>query len=284
MAFETEIGELSSRHIVDEIDRNLTARIENLTEQGLVEPPRLIILSDNPEHLPSQQYMGIKKKVAEKLGMTAIIETSDSTDVIGERITLHNESPDTHGVIVQLPLKESEKTVGLLSSIDGSKDVDGLGPNAEYHPATPLAIVSLLDGYGIEYMDEPVTIIGRGKLVGEPLYELLLNRGAQKLQSIDKNSPPDDVQTALDTSSVIISAVGKPDLLTPKSFSDISRPRVVIDAGTAEQAGTVKGDVSDALREVAMNHGWAITPPKGGIGPLTVRALLANTISAAENS
>ena len=281
MAVETETGELTSRHIVEEIDRGLSVRIENLTDESDT-VPRLVILSDNPEHMPSQQYMSIKKRVAESLGMTAVVETTEGTDLMQARIAEHNEDSNTHGLIVQLPLVKPEVTDDLLASIESDKDVDGLGPLAKHTPATPLAVLALLDGYGVEYLDERVSIIGRGKLVGEPLYQMLTQRGARAVQAFDKDSDPEDVQQALDSSSIVISAVGKPDLLTPESFAKIEMPRVLIDAGTAEQDGVVKGDVSDALREVALGNGWAITPKRGGIGPLTVRALLSNTVAAAE--
>ena len=137
--------------------------------------------------------------------------------------------------------------------------------------------------YRPDFLSERIAILGRGRLVGWPLLTHLMSIGANKLEIFDEDSDDLEIIEGINEASVIISAMGRPGLLTPDLFEDMSKSRALVDAGAAEQGGVVMGDVSDELRDQALQNGWQITPRKGGVGPLTVRTLLTNVIRAAED-
>jgi methylenetetrahydrofolate dehydrogenase (NADP+)/methenyltetrahydrofolate cyclohydrolase len=270
--------ELTSKHIVEEFDRNLAERIENLDTQ-----PRLAILSDNIEHAPSMMYVGLKQKVARKLGIVATATFTNGPDELIRNIENFDADPEYHGIIVQLPLANRGYTDKAVGSIRPEKDVDGLNSDVIFAPATPLGILELIEGYGIDYKDSPVAIVGKGRLVGTPLFDLFKHRGASDVRAFDIHSTEEEKREGLNRARIIISATGQPALLKPDMFDKLDGDKVFFDAGTAESKGVVVGDISEELREWALESGCLITPKKGGVGPLTVRALLSNVVTAAEN-
>jgi methylenetetrahydrofolate dehydrogenase (NADP+)/methenyltetrahydrofolate cyclohydrolase len=274
---EEVMPELSSQHLVEAIDVELDARVQNLGLQ-----PRLAILSDNIEHPPSLMYVGIKQKVARKLGIVATAVFTNGHAELHRNISDYNSNADYHGMIVQLPLSDHERTEEVLNKISVHKDVDGLRSDLLFAPATPLGILSLIDGYNIDYKNSCTALIGKGKLVGAPLLRLMQQRGASNIQAFDVHSTDEEVRVGLNKADIVISATGQPGLLVPEMFDELDRDRVFIDAGAAESGGVVVGDISDELRHRALQNGCLITPKKGGIGPLTVRALLSNVVQAAE--
>lgn len=176
---------------------------------------------------------------------------------------------------MQLPLEELDKTDETLRLVAAEKDVDALGSQEYFEPATPMAIMWLLAGYNIELRGKEMLLIGRGKLVGAPLEQLLTEQG-HNVRVIERG------QKILDASSmsadVIITATGSPAIL----FSDMIKPgAVVIDAGVASEDGKTVGDVAD---EVYQRDDIIITPQKGGVGPLTVCALFENVIRSAQKN
>jgi methylenetetrahydrofolate dehydrogenase (NADP+)/methenyltetrahydrofolate cyclohydrolase len=267
--------ELTSKHLVKAIDRNLSIRVEELDVQ-----PGLAILSNNGEHYPSRKYMELKQNVAANLGILAAAVFSNGHEELLYEVQAYNEDEYYHGMIIQLPLADQVHTDKVLSEIAPNKDVDGLGPNETFAPATPLGILNLLEGYKINYLDSPVAVVGTGKLVGAPLVRLMQERGAADVSAFDIESTEDEIRDGLNRARVIVSATGKSGLLVPELFDNLNIPRVVIDAGTAESNGA--GDVSPSLREELLERGSHITAEKNSVGPLTIRALLTNVVSAAE--
>jgi len=277
-------GELSSAELTAALDEELQQRVERLKslEQHIL--PHLVIINENLEHKPSQRYVRLKQQVGvHTIGMAVSTIDAHEVDSVLEEIHYHNELNDTHGIIVQLPLKDRDATDEVVAQIAPEKDVDGLGPRARFRPATPLAIMKLLEGHHIDYRQESVAILGRGRLVGGPLEGIMQAAGVDVVAIDDRTDPMAGINV-LNEAGIIISAMGQPGLVTPDLFADMSRPRVLMDAGAAEQAGVVKGDVSDSLRTEALANGWLITPEKGGLGPLTVRTLLGNVVQAAEEA
>jgi methylenetetrahydrofolate dehydrogenase (NADP+)/methenyltetrahydrofolate cyclohydrolase len=276
-------GELNSKHIVEQLDEGLRERVDYFTSVNPGITPKLAILYDNPDYGPSQKYVGIKQKVGARLGIA--VEPMISSDVVKlmDDIDRCNEATDIHGIIVQLPLAHPSYTDQVTERISKAKDVDGLTLDSPFSPATPLGIMNLLDGYGIDYKNEDVIILGQGRLVGAPLLRLMQKSGAMRVKAFDENSPRLDLLESINSSHVLVSAMGMPGALNPELFANLHTPHVVVDAGAAEQDGLVVGDVDDDLRAVGLENGWLITPAIGGIGPLTVRALLSNVMLAAEN-
>ena len=152
------------------------------------------------------------------------------------------------------------------------KDVDALGKNAKFEPATPMAILWLLHGYNVKLAGKQILLIGRGRLVGEPLEKILRSSGYNvKVVNREVKNLAEHTKQA----DIIITATGSPAVL----YSDmIKQGAVVVDAGVASEEGKTVGDLSP---EVYKRDDLTITPAKGGVGPLTVCALFENVIRAA---
>lgn len=277
-------GELTSVDIKEAMIHDVAARAAALRAEG--HPAQFVLVSAHPEHEPSQKYMGLKTKQARKIGIVAHRFDEYTPGEAEHRIKEANESPNIHGTVLQLPLRpdEVEFTSGLVNLISPEKDVDGLREDGTgmFTPATPNAIIRLLEGHSVDLSSELITVVGLGKLVGRPLIKHLEDNGAD-VMGVDLLTPADRRLEAINDATVVISAMGAPGLLTPSLFTDMSQPRVLVDAGTAEHAGEVVGDVSPELREAALQNGWAVSAAKGSVGPLTVISLLENVVSSAEH-
>ena len=186
-----------------------------------------------------------------------------------------NKADSIHGIIVQLPLTDTSQTEEIVSKVAPEKDVDALGNNAEFEPATPMAILWLLAGYNVDLRGKKILLLGRGKLVGKPLERMLMSEG-HDVQTAGRDVK--DLSSVTKQADIIISATGNPGILRSNMIKENS---VVVDAGTASESGKVVGDVAP---EVYERDDLTITPVKGGVGPLTVCALFENTIRAARRA
>ena len=178
------------------------------------------------------------------------------------------------GVIVQLPFQNHAIRDTLLRTIPYNKDVDGLLEYCTaYTPCTPKGIITLLDHYDIPIAGKNVVIVGRSKLVGQPLAELLLRRDATVTVCHSKTT---DLAEHTRIADILVCAVGKPNTIT----ADMVKPgAVVVDVGINHVDDKLCGDVDfENVKEVA---GW-ITPVPGGVGPMTVASLMENTLRAAQ--
>lgn len=194
--------------------------------------------------------------------------------LLKETIHTLNDDPSVYGIIVQLPLADPTETQSAVDLVSPHKDVDGLGKNATLTPATPMAIDWLLAAYNIALEHKKIAIIGKGRLVGAPLSEIWQESG----YSVDVLDRDTDLDVTLPTYEVIVTATGVPNLIKPKH---VRVGAVVVDAGTAAEHGKIVGDIDPELRE---RNDLTITPPKGGVGPLTVVALFDNVIQAAQTA
>ena len=240
--------------------------------------PKLVIFysSKNPV---TETYMRLK----ENYGADILVEVERREVEISklkEEIQKANINEDIHGIIVQLPLenKNGEKlskneTEAILSEISKEKDVDGLN-GGDFIPATAQAINWLLAGYNISLKNKKIAVVGQGKLVGAPLSKMFEDSSVDVSKFDELNSS--DMKEKLKDFDVVITAVGKPGLITSEMLKNKA---VVVDAGTASENGKIKGDVEDSVRE--LREDLTITPIKGGVGPLTVASLIDNVIIAA---
>lgn len=240
--------------------------------------PKLVIFyaSKNPV---TETYMRLK----ENYGADILVEVERREVEISklkEEIQKANIDEDIHGIIVQLPLenKNGEKlskneTEAILSEISKEKDVDGLN-GGNFIPATAQAINWLLAGYNISLENKKIAVVGQGKLVGAPLSKMFEDSGVDVSKFDELNSS--DMKEKLKDFDVVITAVGKPGLITSEMLKNKA---VVVDAGTASENGKIKGDVEDSVRE--LREDLTTTPIKGGVGPLTVASLIDNVIVAA---
>lgn len=235
--------------------------------------PKLLIIrdSDNPV---ITKYVGLKVRYGEDIGVLVEDCLVSGPEGIREKILEANKDPEVSGIILQLPIMEKEKTDELTSLIAPEKDVDGLSGKGDFDSATATAILWLLAGYDISLSETNVALVGRGKLVGAPLYKMLSDSGV----AVDMFHRGDDL-TKLRNYGVIITATGVPGLIT----NEMVRPgTVIVDAGTASEKGILVGDVAEEVRE--RKDLRAITPKVGGVGPLTVTCLFEHVLQAFENS
>jgi methylenetetrahydrofolate dehydrogenase (NADP+) / methenyltetrahydrofolate cyclohydrolase len=229
--------------------------------------PRLAIVTD-VENPVIETYMRLKQRYGADILIDVEIHRVPAGGAL-EVIQELNNRDDVQGIILQLPISNSDQTEELLESIREDKDVDGLRKRAIFQAATPTAISWLLAGYGIDLKGKKVAIVGRGRLVGAPLEKMWLKSGVD-VTVFEKG---DDLSQLIDY-DIIVSATGVPGLIKSQM---IKTKTVVVDAGTASENGKIVGDVSEEVRQ---RNDVIITPKKGGVGPLTVSALFDNVITA----
>lgn len=217
-------------------------------------------------------YVSLKKKYGSDVGIEVEVHKptqSEAPDLIKNL----NQDESVHGIIMQLPLTDPTQTEEIVNLVAPGKDVDALGKDATFEPATPNAILWLLAGHNINLAGKKVLLIGRGKLVGAPLEKIFKASG---IEVVVIDGPTDRLAKITDESDVIIAAASTPGIL---NASMIRPGTVVVDAGVAGEdlQGNVTGDVYE-------RDDIIITPKKGGVGPLTVCALFENVIRAANGS
>ena len=229
--------------------------------------PRLAIVTD-VENPVIETYMRLKQRYGADILIDVEIHRVPAGGAL-EVIQELNNRDDVQGIILQLPISNSDQTDELLESIQEDKDVDGLRKRAIFQAATPTAISWLLAGYGVDLKGKKVAIVGRGRLVGAPLEKMWLKSGVD-VTVFEKG---DDLSQLINY-DIIVSATGVPGLIKSQM---IKTKAVVVDAGTASENGKIVGDVSEEVRQ---RNDVIITPKKGGVGPLTVSALFDNVITA----
>lgn len=272
---------LDGKQIAKEYRQGLQEQVEALKERGFT-PKLSVILVGNDG--ASQSYVKSKKKAAEKIGMIFEIahldESTSEEDVLKELDRLNNDD-SVSGILVQVPLPKQVSEQKVLESINPDKDVDGFHPSnigklyideQTFVPCTPLGIMEILKHADINLEGKHAVVIGRSHIVGQPVSKLLLQQNATVtiLHSRSK-----DMSKHLKDADVIVSAVGKPGLVTKDV---VKEGAVIIDVGnTPDENGKLKGDVEyEEVKEIA----GAITPVPGGVGPLTITMVLNNTLIA----
>jgi len=236
--------------------------------------PKLVIIRDS-ENPVIMKYVGLKKQYGEDIGVEVEESAASGKAKLVEAIEKANNDASVAGIIVQLPLAGvgAEELDEVLAKIAPEKDVDGLRPemDGKFDSATATAINWLLAGYGIELgAPKKVAIVGRGRLVGKPLYKMFKNSGVE----VEIFHRGDELEK-LENYDVVVTATGSPRIIKSEY---IRAGAVVVDAGTASEDGVLVGDVEEAVRE--RDDLAAITPKIGGVGPLTVAALFDHVIRA----
>lgn len=260
---------LDGSELVGYIKERQAKQVRALRQAWKVLPKlSIIVASDNPV---IDTFVRLKRTYGEDVLIEVAIHKVEQAHV-AELLRSLNADASVHGIIVQLPLADATQTDELVSLIAPEKDVDGLGPQAQYLSATATAIDWLTAGYNVTLKERRIAIVGAGRLVGKPLASLWLGGGLD-VTVYDDTTP--DLSSVLREADVIVTATGVPGLIT----ADMIKPgAVIIDAGTASEGGVIKGDVAEDVRE---RQDIAITPVKGGVGPLTIAALFDNVITAA---
>lgn len=263
---------LNGLELAEFIKERQAKAVRGLIQHDLVQPKLAIIQTKDDSVINT--YVRLKKRYGDDIQILVedyLVNQSEVEALIHKL----NDDSSVHGIIVQLPLADISKTDAIINMVDPQKDVDALGDKSVFDPATPLAINWLLAGYNIELRDRKIVLIGKGKLVGAPLFKQYqeLNYDVSVVDRSTKN-----IQEEIMHADIIITATGTPGIL----HSDmIAEDAVVVDAGVASESGKNVGDLDP---DVYMRDDLTLTPTKGGVGPLTVCALFENVITAARLS
>ncbi|MGH7323441.1 MAG: bifunctional 5,10-methylenetetrahydrofolate dehydrogenase/5,10-methenyltetrahydrofolate cyclohydrolase [Candidatus Rokuibacteriota bacterium] len=273
-------GRAVSQKVLDEV-RGGVARLRAST--GVTPSLAAVLVGDNPA---SRSYVNSKKRTASSLGMGSPdflypggLEPGELLAVI-DRL---NADRTVHGILVQLPLPKGLDEDEVIGRIDPDKDVDGLTPTnlgrllagaPAMVPCTPAGCLEILDHYGAPLVGAEAVVIGRSRLVGKPLAQLLLARHATVTMCHTRTR---DLAEHTRRADVLCVAAGRARFVT----GDMIRPGAwVIDVGFNRlDTGTIAGDVDFASAEPVAH---AITPVPGGVGLMTVAMLMRNTLRAAE--
>ena len=262
---------LNGEELAGFIKERQAHQVRSLRQGSKIFPRLAIILCNN--NPVSLKYTELKKAYGSEVGIDVDIHKIEQADAL-KTINELNKDKTVQGIIVQLPLNQPDQTDKIVGEINPLKDVDGLNPKSKFDSATATAIIWLLTGYNIDLKDKIVTIVGRGRLVGAPL-KMMLKQSDISTQVV--HSQTKDPKKLLLKSDVIVSAAGKPGMLTSNM---IPKNCVVVDAATASEGGQIKGDLANDVYE---REDLTLTPKIGGVGPLTVCALFDNVIRAATN-
>jgi methylenetetrahydrofolate dehydrogenase (NADP+)/methenyltetrahydrofolate cyclohydrolase len=237
---------------------------------GIIPKLAIVQVKDDPV---INTYVRLKKAYGADI-MVEVEVYSVAQTAAKDIITKLNTNPEIHGIIIQLPLSDPSQTDEICDMVIANKDVDALGKSSIFEPATPMAIMWLLAGYNVDLRGKKILIIGQGKLVGEPLAQRLKDSGHDVTVANRQTKTLNMLSIEAD---ILITAAGSPAIL----FSNmIKQGAVVVDAGTASEDGKTVGDLAP---EVYERDDLVLTPPKGGVGPLTVCALFENVIRSAGN-
>jgi methylenetetrahydrofolate dehydrogenase (NADP+)/methenyltetrahydrofolate cyclohydrolase len=244
-------------------------QVRGLRQANGIDPKLAIVVTvDNPV---IDVYMRLKEHYGADILIDVEIHRVKQSEV-AVLLKQLNADESVHGIIIQLPLEDPAQTDELVNLVAPGKDVDALGKDALFDPATPLAIMWLLAGYNIDLRGKHILLIGRGKLVGAPLEKMLLASGYD-VEVADRKTT--DLAAKALAADVIITATGQPGIVTSDM---VQQGAILLDAGVASENGKTVGDVAPELHD---RDDLTITPIKGGVGPLTVCALFDNVIRAA---
>ena len=279
--------------IAGQIKAELRREIEELGRRGVVPGLAVVLVGDDPA---SETYVRNKTKACAELGIFSITERlprDASERIVLELVARLNLDRKIHGLLVQLPLPEHINEQRVLNAISPEKDVDGIHPmnlgklmlgEPEFVACTPHGIQEMLLRSGIDPSGKHVVIIGRSNIVGKPLANILMQKrkGANATVTICHTGTK-DVSGHTRAADIIVAAAGKPKTVTADMVKD---GVVVIDVGmnrvqdpTAKRGYRLVGDVD--YEEVRKKAG-AISPVPGGVGPMTIAMLLANTVKSAK--
>jgi methylenetetrahydrofolate dehydrogenase (NADP+)/methenyltetrahydrofolate cyclohydrolase len=281
-------GQLVSQATKDE----LKIKVAQLVAEGRKVPHLAAVLVGN--NGASETYVGSKVKTCEEIGFhsTLIRLEDDITEFkLLDTIEKLNNNPDVDGILVQLPLPKHISDEKVINAIDPSKDVDGFHPVSvgkmvqglpTFIPATPHGIMLMLEHYKVDTKGKHAVVIGRSNIVGRPMSILLsANTNPGNCTVTICHSATKNLKELCLQADIIVAALGKPEFVTADMVKDGA---IIIDVGitrvadaTKKRGYALKGDVQ--FDTVSPKSSW-ITPVPGGVGPMTIAALMKNTYKA----
>ena len=261
------------------LQARVAAEVERLRGHGVVPGLAVVLVGEDPA---SQVYVRSKGKRTREAGMESFEHRLPAETGAAELLALIdrlNADPRVHGILVQLPLPAHLDEGAVIAAIDPAKDVDGFHVSnvgllatggRGMVPCTPLGCLMLLQETLGDLSGREAVVIGRSNIVGKPMAALLI--GASCTVTV-AHSRTRDLPGVVRRAEVVVAAVGRPGMVKPEW---VAPGATVIDVGINRVDGTLVGDVDPAVAEVA----GAMTPVPGGVGPMTIACLLANTATA----
>jgi methylenetetrahydrofolate dehydrogenase (NADP+)/methenyltetrahydrofolate cyclohydrolase len=276
-------GIIDGRAIAQDFRAELAVRVARLREAGVVPNLAVVVVGDDPA---SQVYVRNKAFACEAIGMrsqTHKLAAGTSQSQLIAFIEQLDRDDAVHGILVQMPLPKPLDKHAVIDAISPDKDVDGFhylnvgklaAGDPAFYPCTPWGVMKMLEHEGIAVEGAHAVVVGRSNIVGRPMVMMLLNAGATVTVCHSKTA---ELATLTRQGDILIVAVGRARMVT----GDMVKPgAVVIDVGVNRLPdGSLVGDVDFAS---ASRVAARITPVPGGVGPMTIAMLLANTVKSAE--
>jgi methylenetetrahydrofolate dehydrogenase (NADP+)/methenyltetrahydrofolate cyclohydrolase len=287
---------IEGRTIAEKVYAELRGEIAALKKNGRTPGLAVVLVGDNPA---SRAYVRSKDKMCRDLGLHSVkleLPADTTQDALLARVEELNRDPAIHGILLQSPPPKHIDEAAIVRAIDPAKDMDGfhpmnvaklaLGDESGFVPCTPLGCQRLLIESGIKISGAHVVILGRSMIVGKPLALLLMRKGNGSDATVTVMHSRSKRLTEITRSAdILIAAIGQPEFVRAEH---IREGAVVIDVGinrlddaTMQRGYRLVGDV--AFAEVS-EKASAITPVPGGVGPMTIAMLMANTVRACRQS
>jgi methylenetetrahydrofolate dehydrogenase (NADP+)/methenyltetrahydrofolate cyclohydrolase len=281
---------IDGKAVAEEIRLEIKAKATALAARGVVPGLGVILVGEDPASL---SYVTAKEKACEENGLRSVERRLPASAGQAELLALveaFNKDPSIHGILVQLPLPKHLDEAAVIAAIAPEKDVDGFTPinvgrmvldEPCFVPCTPAGVIELIRRSGVATSGARAVVVGRSNIVGKPLMNLLVRKSVNATVTVCHTGTKDLARHCREA-DILIACAGKAGLVT----GDMVKPGAcVIDVGvnrvedpSARKGYRLKGDVDfEAAAEVA----GSITPVPGGVGPMTITMLLANTVEAA---
>lgn len=278
---------IDGRAVSAQILGELSARVSALKSRGVQPGLAFVRVGEDPA---SKVYVGRKEKACADLGMfsqTQVLAENASEAELLALIARLNADSRLHGILVQAPLPKQIREAVIYSTVSPQKDVDGfhpvnvgklmLGDATGFRPCTPAGIQELLVRSGTKTAGAEVVVLGRGNIVGKPMAAMLCQKDKHANATVTIcHSGTRDIKAHCRRADILIAAIGQAEFVK----ADMVKPgAVVIDVGVNRVDGKLVGDVDfKTVQPIA----GRITPNPGGVGPMTIAMLMANTVRAAE--
>jgi methylenetetrahydrofolate dehydrogenase (NADP+)/methenyltetrahydrofolate cyclohydrolase len=283
---------IQGRAIAEKVYAELRDEIMELKNQSRIPGLAVVLVGDNPA---SRAYVRSKDKMCRDLGLHSVkleLPAETTQEDLLKRVEELNRDPAIHGILVQSPPPKHIDEAAIVRAIDPAKDVDGfhpinvaklaLGDESGFVPCTPLGCQRLLVESGVEIAGAHVVVLGRSMIVGKPLALLLMRKGKGGDATVTVvHSRSKRLEEITRSADILVAAIGQPEFVRA---THVREGAVVIDVGinrvddaTMERGYRLVGDV--AFAEVS-EKASAITPVPGGVGPMTIAMLMANTVRA----
>jgi methylenetetrahydrofolate dehydrogenase (NADP+)/methenyltetrahydrofolate cyclohydrolase len=281
---------IDGRAIAEKVYTELRGEIVELKSRGLTPGLAVILVGDNPA---SRAYVRAKDKMCRELGLHSVkleLPAMTKQEEFLARVDELNRDSAVHGILVQSPPPPHIDEAAIIRALDPRKDVDGfhpfnvaklvMGDDSGFVPCTPLGCLRLLRETNVSLSGANVVVLGRSMIVGKPMALLLMQKGVDATVTV-VHSRTRNIREICHRADVIIAAIGQPYFV---KADHVREGAVVIDVGInrVDDAASERGYrlVGDVDFDSVVKKAGAITPVPGGVGPMTIAMLMANTVKA----